>query len=91
MCWNGSISFASTEINHVLNQSDAPARQTTGRHGKLTDDAERWATDAMREGHERTVLAAMMNGSPELPVTAEDFYSPPNRTIALPRAMPSAS
>lgn len=36
---------------------------------------------AMAEGHEQVLLAAMMNGTDELPVTAEDFSSPPNRTI----------
>jgi len=36
---------------------------------------------AMLEGNEMVVLSALMNGSPLLPVTADDFFSPPNRTI----------
>jgi replicative DNA helicase len=35
----------------------------------------------MINGHERVLLAALLNGTTELPVTAEDFSSPPNRTI----------
>jgi AAA domain/DnaB-like helicase N terminal domain len=35
----------------------------------------------IRDGHECVVLAAMMNGTDALPVTAEDFSSPPNRII----------
>jgi AAA domain-containing protein len=37
--------------------------------------------DSMIEGHETVLLSALMNGTPELPVMAEDFASPPNRTI----------
>ena len=33
------------------------------------------------EGHECVVLSALMNGADALPVTAEDFSSPPNRII----------
>src|SRR4029453_2011882 len=36
---------------------------------------------AMIEGHEKGVLAAVMNGTDELPIAAEDFSSPPNRAI----------
>jgi len=36
---------------------------------------------AMSEGHEMVVLSALMNGSPTLPVSADDFSSPPNRLI----------
>ena len=36
---------------------------------------------AMSEGHEQVLLAAMMNGTDELPVSAEDFSSSPNRVI----------
>src|SRR5262249_31619458 len=39
------------------------------------------AETAMQDGHEQVVLAAMMNGRNDLPVTAADFSSPPNRTI----------
>jgi AAA domain/DnaB-like helicase N terminal domain len=39
------------------------------------------AMNAMINGHERVLLAALLNGTTELPVTAEDFSSPPNRTI----------
>jgi len=37
--------------------------------------------NAMIEGHEGVLLSALMNGQAELPVTADDFSSPPNRTI----------
>jgi hypothetical protein len=35
----------------------------------------------MLAGHEAVILSAVMNGSPELPVAAADFFSPPNRLI----------
>jgi hypothetical protein len=37
--------------------------------------------DPMIEGHESVLLAALMNGSGDLPVTVEDFSTPPNRAI----------
>jgi putative DNA primase/helicase len=47
--------------------------------------------NAMINGHERVLLAALLNGTPELSVTAEDFSSPPNRTIfsAIKKSPPS--
>ena len=36
---------------------------------------------AIADGHECVVLSALMNGSDSLPVCADDFSSPPNRTI----------
>ena len=39
------------------------------------------ADAAINEGHECVVLSAMMNGSDNLPLTEDDFASPPNRTI----------
>lgn len=36
---------------------------------------------AIAEGHECVVLAALMNGADDLPISADDFSSPPNRTI----------
>ena len=38
------------------------------------------ARDTMSEGHEQVVLSALMNGSPTLPVSADDF-SPVNQII----------
>src|SRR5581483_3593969 len=35
----------------------------------------------MLEGHEKVVLAALMNGHPELVIEADDFSSPPNVEI----------
>jgi putative DNA primase/helicase len=37
--------------------------------------------NAMLEGHEQVLLSALMNGTPALPICADDFSSPPNRTI----------
>ena len=37
--------------------------------------------DAMLDGNEQVVLSALMNGTSQLPVAAEDFFSPPNRII----------
>jgi len=37
--------------------------------------------NSMVEGHETVILSALMNGSPSLPVVADDFSSPPNRVI----------
>jgi DnaB-like helicase N terminal domain len=39
------------------------------------------ASAAMLDGHESVLLAALMDGHAELPVTADDFSSPPNKTI----------
>jgi hypothetical protein len=39
------------------------------------------ADAGITEGHECVVLSALMNGKDALPVTADDFFSPPNRTI----------
>src|ERR1017187_8795199 len=39
------------------------------------------ALDFMIEGHEGVVLSALMDGTDTLPLSAEDFSSPPNRTI----------
>jgi len=39
------------------------------------------ALEAFFDGHEQVVLSAFMNGSPCLPVSGEDFSSPPNRLI----------
>jgi putative DNA primase/helicase len=39
------------------------------------------ARASMIDGHECVLLAALMNGTAELPVTAEDFSSPPNQKI----------
>jgi RecA-family ATPase len=36
---------------------------------------------AIADGHERVLLSAMMNGAQDLPVSADDFSSPPNRMI----------
>jgi hypothetical protein len=47
----------------------------------LAEDVMNEADAAIFEGHECVVLSAMMNGAGELPVCAEDFSSPPNRTI----------
>lgn len=38
---------------------------------------------AMLEGHEQVLLSALMNGHFDLPVTEQDFGSPPNRTILI--------
>jgi hypothetical protein len=35
----------------------------------------------LSEGHEQVLLSALMNGTEALPVSADDFSSPPNRTI----------
>jgi AAA domain/DnaB-like helicase N terminal domain len=39
------------------------------------------ADAAISDGHECVVLSALMNGEDALPVCADDFSSPPNRTI----------
>ena len=39
------------------------------------------ADTAIFDGHECVVLSALMNGADALPVTADDFASPPNRMI----------
>lgn len=39
------------------------------------------ADAGITEGHECVVLSALMNGKDALPVTADDFSSPPNRII----------
>jgi hypothetical protein len=39
------------------------------------------AEAAMIDGHECVVLSALMNGANELPVSADDFSSPPNKMI----------
>ncbi len=39
------------------------------------------ADTAIFDGHECVVLSALMNGTDTLPVTADDFSSPPNRMI----------
>ena len=41
----------------------------------------RKAANPMLDGHEQVCLSAMMNGSGNLPLTEDDFSSPPNRTI----------
>jgi hypothetical protein len=38
-------------------------------------------SSAIVDGHEKVLLAALLNGTEKLPVTAEDFSSQPNRTI----------
>jgi hypothetical protein len=37
--------------------------------------------DILSEGHEQVLLSALMNGTEALPVSADDFSSPPNRMI----------
>ena len=37
--------------------------------------------DILCEGHEQVLLSALMNGTDALPVSVDDFSSPPNRTI----------
>jgi len=39
------------------------------------------AATSMIDGHESVVLATLMNGTDTLPLSAEDFSSPPNRII----------